>query len=176
MTRYRLYLKGRRRKKEEEHENHERWLVSYADFITLLFAFFTTLYAISTLDAQKMDKMRLSMEQSFDSGLFEPGSDDLSLDRGPSDNGDGISENIIITRNDMHWLKRKIESDLGSDAQKASIARHVLLGRIGAIDDIVKAVRFLIADAPYMTGAVLRLDGGYVLGGEEMGPMPEGIL
>lgn len=38
---------------EEEHENHERWLVSYADFITLLFAFFVVMYAISTLNEGK---------------------------------------------------------------------------------------------------------------------------
>lgn len=37
----------RRRRREEEHENHERWFVSYADFITLLFAFFVVMYAIS---------------------------------------------------------------------------------------------------------------------------------
>jgi chemotaxis protein MotB len=42
--------------------NHERWLVSYADFITLLFAFFTTMYAISTVDAQKLSKMVSSMQ------------------------------------------------------------------------------------------------------------------
>jgi chemotaxis protein MotB len=42
--------------------NHERWLVSYADFITLLFAFFTTMYAISTVDAQKLTKMVASMQ------------------------------------------------------------------------------------------------------------------
>jgi chemotaxis protein MotB len=42
-----------RRKAHEEHENHERWLVSYADFITLLFAFFVVMYAISTLNEGK---------------------------------------------------------------------------------------------------------------------------
>ncbi|MCC6867951.1 MAG: flagellar motor protein MotD [Burkholderiales bacterium] len=42
-----------RRKRHEEHENHERWLVSYADFITLLFAFFVVMYAISTLNEGK---------------------------------------------------------------------------------------------------------------------------
>ena len=42
-----------RRRHVEEHENHERWLVSYADFITLLFAFFVVMYAISTLNEGK---------------------------------------------------------------------------------------------------------------------------
>jgi len=42
-----------RRRHAEEHENHERWLVSYADFITLLFAFFVVMYAISTLNEGK---------------------------------------------------------------------------------------------------------------------------
>ena len=42
-----------RRKRHEEHENHERWLVSYADFITLLFAFFVVMYSISSVNEGK---------------------------------------------------------------------------------------------------------------------------
>ncbi|HEX8591832.1 MAG TPA: flagellar motor protein MotD [Pseudomonas sp.] len=42
-----------RRRQPEEHENHERWLVSYADFITLLFAFFVVMYSISSLNEGK---------------------------------------------------------------------------------------------------------------------------
>lgn len=42
-----------RRHRPEEHENHERWLVSYADFITLLFAFFVVMYAISQVNEGK---------------------------------------------------------------------------------------------------------------------------
>ncbi len=42
-----------RKKRHEEHENHERWLVSYADFITLLFAFFVVMYAISSVNEGK---------------------------------------------------------------------------------------------------------------------------
>ncbi len=41
------------KKKHEEHENHERWLVSYADFITLLFAFFVVMYSISSVNDGK---------------------------------------------------------------------------------------------------------------------------
>ncbi|MFF5865884.1 flagellar motor protein MotD [Pseudomonas sp. NPDC012596] len=43
----------RRRRHTEEHENHERWLVSYADFITLLFAFFVVMYSISSINEGK---------------------------------------------------------------------------------------------------------------------------
>ena len=38
----------------EEHENHERWLVSYADFMTLLFAFFVVMYSVSRIDQKRM--------------------------------------------------------------------------------------------------------------------------
>lgn len=43
-----------KREVHEEHENHERWLVSYADFMTLLFAFFVVMYAVSRVDNKRM--------------------------------------------------------------------------------------------------------------------------
>lgn len=54
-----------RRRREEEHENHERWLVSYADFITLLFAFFTVLYATSQHDVKKQEEFEKSIRKYF---------------------------------------------------------------------------------------------------------------
>jgi len=57
----------RHRRHEEPHPNHERWLVSYADFITLLFAFFTTLYAMSVVDAEKAERLVYSIQESFGS-------------------------------------------------------------------------------------------------------------
>lgn len=58
--------RARRRRSSAPAASHERWLVSYADFITLLFAFFTTMYAISTVDAQKLSHMVDSMQIAFD--------------------------------------------------------------------------------------------------------------
>jgi 3-oxoacyl-[acyl-carrier protein] reductase len=63
-----------------------------------------------------------------------------------------------------------------SDAQKQAIRDHTLLGRIGTIEDVVRAVMFILCDAAFMTGSVLRLDGGYVLGGERAQPMPKGVI
>lgn len=60
-----------RKPKKEEHVNHERWLVSYADFMTLLFAFFTALYAMSTADAKKMSKMAMSTRAAFNVDMFQ---------------------------------------------------------------------------------------------------------
>ncbi len=54
-----------RRKHEEEHDNHERWLVSYADFITLLFAFFVVMYALSTVNEGKYRILSDSMSSAF---------------------------------------------------------------------------------------------------------------
>ena len=57
---------GRRRRREaDEHENHERWLVSYADFITLLFAFFVVMYALSSINEGKYRIMSDSISSAF---------------------------------------------------------------------------------------------------------------
>ncbi len=55
-----------RKKKPEEHENHERWLVSYADFITLLFAFFVVMYSISSVNEGKYRVLSDSISAAFD--------------------------------------------------------------------------------------------------------------
>ncbi|OUR73240.1 flagellar motor protein MotD [Methylophaga sp. 41_12_T18] len=54
-----------RRKKVEEPENHERWLVSYADFITLLFAFFVVMYSISSVNEGKYRVLSSTLEAVF---------------------------------------------------------------------------------------------------------------
>jgi chemotaxis protein MotB len=56
---------ARRRKYEEEHPNHERWLISYADFITLLFAFFVVMYSISSINEGKYRVLSDSLMWAF---------------------------------------------------------------------------------------------------------------
>jgi chemotaxis protein MotB len=56
---------ARRKKKIEEHVNHERWLVSYADFITLLFAFFVVMYSISSVNVGKFRVLSDTLEAVF---------------------------------------------------------------------------------------------------------------
>jgi len=62
---------SRRRRRSHDHANHERWLVSYADFITLLFAFFVVLYASSKVDQKKVGKLALAIQLAFQElGVF----------------------------------------------------------------------------------------------------------
>lgn len=71
------------KKKHPEHVNLERWLVSYADFITLLFAFFVVMYSIANQDKAKIKQITEAIEKTF---------------RGPStmlDMGSGSEVNIF---------------------------------------------------------------------------------
>lgn len=61
-----------RKRYEEEHENHERWLVSYADFITLLFAFFVVMYALSSINQGKYKVFSNSLGTAFGGKLAPP--------------------------------------------------------------------------------------------------------
>jgi hypothetical protein len=75
--------------KHEEHVNHERWLVSFADMMTLLFALFVVLYAMGVQDLDKLRKLKKSIQfafnssgsgQSQDKGIFEKESRDGAKD------------------------------------------------------------------------------------------------
>src|SRR5262249_47271058 len=99
-----------RKKKHPEHVNHERWLVSYADFITLLFAFFTTLYAISTVDAKKAGKLVFSMRSAFNLDFF-PSSQPVLGGSSPEDNWqNGIpqrGQRLVLAGIPRHLRQRK---------------------------------------------------------------------
>jgi chemotaxis protein MotB len=70
------------RKRHPEHVNHERWLVSYADFITLLFAFFVVLFASGQSDKAKQRKISAAISSAFTQmAIFDPHSVTPALDK-----------------------------------------------------------------------------------------------
>jgi hypothetical protein len=71
-----------RKHKHEEHANHERWVISYADMVTLLFALFVVLYALGEVQLKKLKELKKSVQFAFhfegsgktkDEGIFERG-------------------------------------------------------------------------------------------------------
>jgi len=69
-----------RRRQHAHHDNHERWLVSYADFITLLFAFFVVLYSSSQVDKRKVGKLALAIQVAFQQmGVFDTSNTQIPL-------------------------------------------------------------------------------------------------
>src|ERR1700747_2455020 len=74
---------SRRNQYSQKHGNHERWLVSYADFITLLFAFFVVLYASAQVDQRKVGQLALAIQVAFQElGVFPASTTQIPLDTG----------------------------------------------------------------------------------------------
>ena len=70
-----------RRKRSRSRANRDRWLVSYADFITLLFAFFVVLYASSQVDKRKVGKLALAIQVAFqEMGVFQASTTEVPID------------------------------------------------------------------------------------------------
>jgi chemotaxis protein MotB len=68
------------KKRRPEHVNHDRWLVSYADFITLLFAFFVVLYASSQVDKRRAGRLAMAIQVAFQElGVFQTSNTKIPL-------------------------------------------------------------------------------------------------
>ena len=60
--------------------------------------------------------------------------------------------------------------------ERVAIYEQCLLNRTGTPEEVAKTTLFLIKDAEYMTGTVLKMDGGFTLGSKQVPPIPKGIL
>lgn len=97
-----------RKKKHPEHVNHERWLVSYADFITLLFAFFVVMFAVSQVDSKKVGRFTESFSRAVGIGVFHhngqgilPGIESVIADPRDEGNVHGAPQ---VNLNDLHAM------------------------------------------------------------------------
>lgn len=143
-----------KRRRHEEHENHERWLVSYADFITLLFAFFTVLYATAQKDVKKEQEFESSVRQSFNipaAGMGGEGEQILqpNLDSFPSTNA-GVAEI-------REYVERKLEKEMGDEEFKSTVesVRH---DAIGVRIQLTASAIFPVASATLRPEALRPLD------------------
>lgn len=115
------------RRRHEDHENHERWLVSYADFITLLFAFFVVMYATSTNNVDKQKEFENSVRVNL--RLSSSGGGEKSS--GAPDAGEIIAEHLQGTEGPQgfpqkgksaeaaDYTTRYLNKQLSADAQKS---------------------------------------------------------
>ena len=95
--------------KHEEHENLERWLVSYADFITLLFATFVVLYALAQVDAVDFAKLEESLKHAFSQNTLFEGQQDI-MD-GSQSLFDQQQANSFIPSLMVEYISPKYEED-----------------------------------------------------------------
>jgi chemotaxis protein MotB len=104
-----------RKHKHEEHENHERWLVSYADFMTLLFAFFVVMYAVSRVDNKRVTQATESIRWAMHfSGTGGTGA--LPIFDGPPTEGGGpalrsgkVQVQVEAKKEAIEMLRKKLE-------------------------------------------------------------------
>ncbi len=105
----------RRSTNQEEHENHERWLVSYADFITLLFAFFVVLYATSESNEKKKNEFQKSIKKYFLGAISAgPSGEASGSGKGEKHKYDAIIDSPIKRFNKLKAATRGLQKNLES--------------------------------------------------------------
>ena len=137
-----------KRRRQRSHVSHERWLVSYADFITLMFAFFVVLYASSQADRRKQAEVSASIHQAFQAlGLFQA----AALNPHANATGFATSHSTVPTsvvlrddlvaspavREDMERIERELEGKLANQIAQHVIAMHI--GREGLVISLREA-------------------------------------
>lgn len=148
-----------KKKKHPEHINLERWLISYADFITLLFATFVVLYALSQVDFKGFSMLEDSMKKAFEKPSIIQGGEGMM-----SDTSDSIfnmqQADSMITPLMMEYLSQKYE-DQSMQEVIQSIKQAEQNGEISDVE-VFETDR----------GIVIRLQGSYLFkpGSAELTP------
>lgn len=111
-----------RKRREEEPENHDRWLVSYADFITLLFAFFVVMYAVSSVNEGKYKVLSNSLTNAFSNVTGQPGGQPIATIQGAP-----LLPVKPIAKPDKLPDQKKIEEKKGEQRQKMkNVANEIM--------------------------------------------------
>jgi chemotaxis protein MotB len=151
-------MRRHRRAQDRGHSaSRDRWLVSYADFITLLFAFFATLYAISKVDAEKLSSVAASMQATFDREATAKPVRPLTADEPPS------SADV------QEALSKALASELGTERLRLIVDRRGVtlsipeagafgIGQDG-LSDTAKDLVATVADTLRTFPNALRVEG-----------------
>lgn len=106
------------KRRRNTHSNHERWLVSYADFITLLFAFFVVLYASAEIDKKKVGQLSESIQTAFqEMGAFST--------KATRSNAELKQKTDGLTSTEMARLQAELTAALSAEIARKEIAIHV---------------------------------------------------
>lgn len=163
-----------KKKPPEEHENLERWLVSYGDFITLLFATFVVLYALSQIDISEFGKLEDSIKKAFNAPSLLEGSDAM-LD-GRESILDASAADSVIAPLMLEYISQKYEEQSFREI-KESIDEMTKNGDLNGVDAQITDKGLLItfkddflfysASASLTESAMKTLDNIGVLIGEK---------
>ncbi|MGC2662297.1 MAG: flagellar motor protein MotB [Bryobacteraceae bacterium] len=161
---------ARRRKGHQAHANHERWVISYADFITLLFAFFVVMFATANADKGKAravsEAVKAALSQSKDAKVAEMVKEAADEDKvGGGKTEDPKKELAPVEKQLRAQLKPEIEKgqiELKMESRGLIISfRQAALFDSGA--DVVKASAFSpiskVAEAVLAIPNQVRLEG-----------------
>lgn len=127
---------ARRGKKHEEHVNHERWLITYADLITLLLVFFIIMYAMSKVDVQKYSVLAQALNMQFQKA-------DSVLDK-----GFGVSGQMTPKQGDAQTPQNQNQSqdDQKEEKDKTKPEENEKEKREKELQDLLKQVQAYIKD------------------------------
>jgi chemotaxis protein MotB len=140
-----------KKKKEEAHENLERWLLTYADMITLLMLFFIVLYSMSNVDSEKYKKVSQALETIFQGGnmgIFEEGI--VPGQGGLLSGGRGILDNAGQLPSEKGKSQKK---KIHISKLKGLLKQDVTTGRVSVVSNEVGIVVTLASDAYFEPGS-----------------------
>ena len=129
-----------RRQLEEEPENHERWLVTYADLLTVLMALFIVMFAVSVVDKQKFEKLKQGLNEYLGEGpqLVDGGSGLLSQ----QDATDTVEDDVVAAVAALH-AERARQAAVEREQQDLREAQRRITASLKA-KGLADSVRFQI--------------------------------